>query len=324
MITAFLIGCLQDLAVEGTLQGDRWVDQDRDGSPETEDCDDLDPSVHPDAEEVCDGVDNDCSGLVDDILEGTWFWDDADGDGFGAGETKAACEQPAGWSDQGGDCVHPDADEVCDAVDNDCDGATDEDAVDALDWFVDADHDGWGTGAAVRACEGPSGHVSAEGDCDDAEGLINPGVAETCDALDNDCSGLVDDGEVCPCAMDWKNSAYMFCGAALDWWDARSACQFYGYDLLTVNNANENTWIDDHLNAWGGRWWAGYNDLDSEGTWGWASGANASYTNWDTDQPNNWGASWTDGQDCLLLNDRDSGRWNDGECYYEFWFICES
>ena len=333
MLTLLLLACLRDLAPEGTWVGDDSVDRDGDGFPETQDCDDLDDAVHPGAEELCDGLDNNCSGEVDDVLEpeGQPFWDDEDGDGFGAGQAIVACEQPGGWSAEGGDCddedprIHPDADELCDGLDNNCDGDTDEDsAVDAVDWFSDNDHDGWGTGAAVHACDPPSGHVQHEGDCDDGEPMVNPGMEEACDTLDNDCSGLVDDGEVCPCTMDWKNSAYMFCPGEANWWDARAFCLIYGYDLLTVNNENENTWIDDRLNAWGGRWWAGYNDIASEGSWGWSSGANASYTNWDDDQPNNWGASWTDGQDCVLLNDRDGGRWNDAECDYGFWFICES
>ena len=43
-----------------------YVDRDRDGIPRTSDCDDADPAIYPGAEEACDGVDNDCSGIVDD------------------------------------------------------------------------------------------------------------------------------------------------------------------------------------------------------------------------------------------------------------------
>ena len=83
--------------------------------------------------EVCNGVDDDCDGLVDeedDSLESIWFADQ-DGDGYGASPLRA-CEQPDGAVDQGQDCddqdedVHPHADEIChNGVDEDCDGADD-------------------------------------------------------------------------------------------------------------------------------------------------------------------------------------------------------
>jgi hypothetical protein len=319
---------LADLAPEGTVS-DGATDNDRDGFGPSEDCNDNDPEVNPDAVEVCDGIDNDCSGDIDDVdePEGAPFWWDGDDDGYGEGEPQIECDAPVGFSDVDGDCddtdssVNPDGVEVCDGVDNDCDGHTDEDdAADASDWYADNDGDGWGTGSPVRACDAPNLHAAKQGDCNDSDRDIHPGMDEACDAIDNDCDGQIDTQDACPCTMDWNGNAYMFCGGNATWWNALAFCEIYNYSLVTVDNEAENTWIDDHLNNWGGRYWAGYSDIDSEDSWVWTSGSGSSYTNWDSGQPNDWG--WN--QDCLILNDRQDGRWNDVDCSDDYWFICES
>ena len=182
------------------------LDQDHDGWITPLDCDDLDPLRHPDADEVCDGLDNDCDGVVDQegALDAGLFYDDRDGDGWG---DEAAwwftCVQPPGTVTTAGDCqdgdaaISPDTDEACDGIDNDCDGLLDEaDAVDAPRWYLDADGDLWGQDAVYQdACDQPEDYVELAGDCHDGDPLVNPGMAELCDPadLDEDCSGLADD-----------------------------------------------------------------------------------------------------------------------------------
>ncbi len=169
------------------------------------DCDDLRASAHLGAPELCNGVDDNCDGVVDeDQAEdaGSWFVDH-DGDHFGdPAKPRRACKLPRGHSATAGDCddsrrsVHPEAVEVCNGLDDDCDGATDEpDADDAFTWYPDDDHDGYGDGSQpVDACYQPTGHVSLRGDCDDANPGVHPGAGEERDGIDNDCDGQIDDG----------------------------------------------------------------------------------------------------------------------------------
>jgi hypothetical protein len=177
---------------------------------DSSDCDDGDGAVHPDADEVCDGIDNDCDGLVDDDDDGvlardSWYAD-ADGDGYGdASLAVTACTQPAGTVADDSDCedgdalIHPAASEVCDGVDNDCDGLVDDDdgsLVGATTWYDDLDGDGYGDAASggTVACEQPSGTVSDSSDCDDGAAGVHPGADEYCNGDDDDCDGLVDNG----------------------------------------------------------------------------------------------------------------------------------
>jgi large repetitive protein len=173
-------------------------DVDRDGFDATEDCNDRDPDVRPDAEETCDGVDNDCDGHVDTDAQSGVFWPDEDGDGYGATSDTFSCQSAEGFVEDTSDCddgdpdVHPGAAETCNSADDDCDGERDEDA--GLVWHQDADGDGWGVeDLTVTTCIAPSGYVDDSGDCDDEDDHVNPGSAEICgDDVDNDCDELID------------------------------------------------------------------------------------------------------------------------------------
>jgi hypothetical protein len=150
------------------------------------DCNDMDPTINPDALEDCfDGLDNDCDGQIDgsdgDCAPSCT---DADNDGYYAEEgcgTAVDC-------DDLDPMVRPGAEEVCtDGVDNDCDGMVDmadPGAVGCPAQCTDADADDYNV----------EGGGCGPADCDDQDSAVNPGASEDCsNGLDDDCDGLVDD-----------------------------------------------------------------------------------------------------------------------------------
>jgi len=191
------------------------LDSDGDGFTElTNDCDDSDPNVHPDAVEVCgNNKDDNCNGELDELgaTSGRVWYADLDGDGYGTETyTVEACAKPEGYVERKWDCdegnaaVNPGADETCDGEDNDCDDEVDEPtAVDAVTWYPDRDGDGFGDDAlATVSCERPDGHVETPGDCNDVDPLTNPDRVEDCrTAGDDDCDGTpngdIDDAVGC-------------------------------------------------------------------------------------------------------------------------------
>ncbi len=138
------------------------------------DCNDNDPSIKPGAAELCDGIDNDCDGQADEGLPSVTFYADADEDGYGnPADSRDACAQPAGYVTNSGDCndndpsIKPGAAELCDGIDNDCDGQADE-GLPSVTFYADADEDGYGNPADSRdACAQPAGYVTNSGDCND-------------------------------------------------------------------------------------------------------------------------------------------------------------
>ena len=188
-----------DIACDGIDQdcdGADFADLDNDGvtacaGADPFDCNDEDPDVFPGNTEICDAVDHDCDGTVDNGLPEFSWWEDADGDGHGTGTIVVTCEDVAPSetsvsADGAEDCddtdatTSPSATETCDGRDDTCDGVVDE--------GFDADGDG------VTTC-GPNGDVStADDDCDDADAANFPGNTEVCDAADNNCDAAVDEG----------------------------------------------------------------------------------------------------------------------------------
>jgi hypothetical protein len=190
-----------------------FTDEDWDGFSLVSDCNDADPLVNPDADEVCDGIDNDCDGDIDDDPADIGaFYVDADGDGAGdAAKSVITCTEPKGYvlndldCDDSNDEIRPGLAELCDDRDNDCDGDVDEEAVDALYWYADFDGDLYGNAQSgtVLQCDPPSGYVATPTDCDDTDATINPDGIEICDAkviegvahTDENCDGVADDDD---------------------------------------------------------------------------------------------------------------------------------
>ncbi len=183
-----------------------YADADGDGYAACKECDDSNSAINPAAIEVCDGVDNNCDGAVDEATAtdaGVWYAD-ADHDGYGdVGTPEVSCDAGAGYVLDSTDCddtdssVYPNAPEKCDGVDHDCDTLTYEnDSTDAVTWYADVDTDGYGNASSsTKACFIPSGYVADSTDCDDTNIAVNPAAPEVCNTIDDDCDGHIDDDD---------------------------------------------------------------------------------------------------------------------------------
>jgi hypothetical protein len=154
------------------------------------DCDDYRKTTYPGAKELCNMLDDNCDGRIDEDAVPVELWPDADGDGYyderteKTGTPKVGCAGLKGWAAEPGDCqpsnkaVNPAATEVCNNLDDDCDGDVDE---------------------RVRPTCGEGWCRRESPGCDATYCRPGEPVKEKCNFLDDDCDGQVDeDPDICP------------------------------------------------------------------------------------------------------------------------------
>lgn len=199
-------------------------------------------AVWPTAE-ICDELDNDCNTLWDDVAPGTpgsaRYYIDLDTDGYGDPEefvwlcdissyrggyyniredevyfindcddvtiddcgfdqSSIDCSNPA--NSHCAKCINVGADEVCDGVDNDCDGNADEDgASGCTTYYNDKDNDGYGVTGDSRCLCSTEGDYTAtnSGDCNDYNYDVYPGAYDDLNSIDENCDGEVDELFAC-------------------------------------------------------------------------------------------------------------------------------
>ena len=261
------------------------IDFDGDGWTEAQgDCDDSDDDVYPGAEELVDGLDNDCNDLIDD---GTYVYDD-DGDGYS--EKEGDCDDTVDFS-------YPGAPEIEDGADNDCDGVIDE-GTDAYD------DDG-------------DGYSENDGDCDDSDDDAAPGLTEICDFVDNDCDGFIDEENAVGCSDYYADAD----GDSYGYGSAHCLCEASA--AYSVGNSNDCYDYNSAANPTTTAWYTtdrgdGSYDYNCSGVedkedttiggcvWdlGWDSFCNEDPAGWDGSAP-----SCGDSKDWIA------------DCYFD-WFTC--
>ncbi|MCB9597911.1 MAG: C-type lectin domain-containing protein [Sandaracinaceae bacterium] len=248
--------------------------------------------------ETCDGFDQDCDGVIDDGL--TRACSNSCGSGIETclSGVYTGCTAPTPTT------------EVCDNVDNDCNGMVDD-----LPPRPCTVSGGCGAVTGTETCAGGVWTCSAMG------------ITEACNGRDDDCNGIIDDGAACPCPVrHYGGHAYMFCATPNSWTGGLAACRASSYELVTINDAGENTFVTDAaLTDRNDDWWIGISDQAMEGTWVWAYGT-SSYTHWDPGEPGNYMAGSFDCGNIENGSDGTEARtwWADRPCSNTRPYVCET
>jgi len=231
------------------------------------DCKDDNSAINPAATELCDGLDNNCNGSIDEgfintdgdlmancidpdddndgALDGVdcapldaskWrtgsFYVDGDGDGYGSGSAVSLCygaTTPVGYSTVGGDCKDDNVNIHAPQT-----------------YYQDTDGDTYGSSTTTSVCSltPPTGYVTRSGDCNDNNASINPGAVEVCgNNIDDNCNGRIDEQPCSPCknATNFTTTNITATSATLSWTAIANPVQWQAR-YKTTNIGSK--WID--------------------------------------------------------------------------------
>ena len=191
-----------------------------------------------------------------DLTTASIWYADLDQDGFGdANNATQACAQPTGYEADATDCddadagVNPAAVEICNGVDDDCDGSVDADALDADTWYLDADGDALGDPAVWTVeCSQPTGYVGNPDDCDDTvyTGDMDGDGLDDCEDDDRDGDGLRNEWDAAPSDSSVVQGPTLGLGTDGDW-TVSGEMSTGTWTLLSTHAqaGDDKLWIDD-------------------------------------------------------------------------------
>lgn len=171
------------------------------------DCNDGNVNIHPGASETCNNLDDDCDNSIDEGLIQFTYYADLDLDTYGnINATTTTCQviAPSGYVNNSTDCndgnasIHPNANEICNNIDDDCDNAIDE-GLTQFTYYQDADLDTYGninSSTTICASTAPSGYVINSTDCNDVNAAVHPGVSDICNSIDDNCDNVIDENAI--------------------------------------------------------------------------------------------------------------------------------
>ncbi|XP_059089711.1 mannose-binding protein C-like isoform X3 [Tigriopus californicus] len=114
-----------------------------------------------------------------------------------------------------------------------------------------------------------------------------------------------------------------------NWYKAQQYCRFHGMHLASINSAEEQRDLQEHVQAYGmghEHFWTSGTDQGEEGKFFWLStGKPVTYSNWNAGEPNNFEYEDGEQEHCLEMWDRDGKGlgWNDTPCSFQTFFVCE-
>lgn len=262
-----------------------WSDNDGD-------CDDGSAAVNPAMVETCNGIDDNCDIDIDnDAMDADTWYADEDGDNFGdSSNSVAACEAPSGFISDWSDCNDGDANTFPGAAasdslsacqtDADWDGYGDDNPAEGVTPGTDCNDgdDGINPGATDVPADGfdqdcyggdaadPDPDSDGDGetdstDCNDTNPAVYSGAMETCNSVDDDCDGSVDDGVMSTFYGDTDGDGYgnaastaSACSASAGWVANSTDCNdssatVYPAAPETCNSADDDCdgMVDDGL-----------------------------------------------------------------------------
>ncbi len=165
------------------------------------DCDDFNAAVNAGIPEICNGIDDNCDSQTDEGFNPVTYYYDNDGDNYGNTIFPlTTCDPPPpNFVTTPGDCddsninIWPNASEISNCIDDNCNGQIDEGVV-ATTWYFDNDGDNFGSSPTIQSCAQPPGYVLNGGDCDDNNNMVWPGQTEISNGIDDNCNGQIDEG----------------------------------------------------------------------------------------------------------------------------------